>query len=202
MKNKKIFLVIIAIFVIAIIVIFLILHYKKQKSGNNNINKSEEDIINNILNMKSYNAKLDIKIETNKNKTKYIVEQKLEEGKAYQEIKEPQNIAGVVTEYDGTNLKITNNKLNLESTFENYQYIVENRLWLDSFIEEYKSFENIKKQTSGENIILEIRRKDNPYNVIKKLYIDIKTGKPSKMIVQDINKKTLVHILYTEIDIS
>ena len=117
-------------------------------------------------------------------------------------MEEPENIAGIKTEYDGTNLKISNNKLNLETTFQNYNYVVENRLWLDSFIEEYKTIQNTKKQIINNEIILEVRKNDSPYNVIKKLYIDKNNGMPTKMIVQDINQKTLVYILYTEITIS
>lgn len=202
MKNKKAIFILLFIFIIIIITIFLIMHYKNNRNGNTTINKSEEEIINSILEMKSYSANLDITIETNKNKTQYKVKQSLENGKANQEVIEPQNIAGVITEYDGTNLKIKNNKLDLETTFQNYQYIVENRLWIDSFIEDFKTLESKKVSSNQNEIILEVKREDTPYNIYKKLYIDKKTGKPIKMIVQDINQKTLVYILYTEITIS
>lgn len=202
MNKKKTILIIIVILTFAITLTFLILNYKNSKNGNNTTSKSEEDIVNNILNIKNYSARLDITIETNKNKTKYIVSQKIENGVATQEVEEPENIAGIKTEYDGTNLKISNNKLNLETTFQNYNYVVENRLWLDSFIEEYKTIQNTKKQIINNEIILEVRKNDSPYNVIKKLYIDKNNGMPTKIIVQDINQKTLVYILYTEITIS
>ena len=202
MKNKKKFFILLFIFIIILLTIFLILYYKNNKNGNTTINKSEEEIINSILEMESYSANLDITIETNKNKTQYKVSQTLKEGKATQEVLEPENIAGVITEYDGTNLKIKNNKLDLETTFQNYQYIVENRLWLDSFIEDFKTLENKKTSSNQNEIILEVKREDMPYNIYKKLYIDKKTGKPIKLIVQDINQKTLVYILYTEITIS
>lgn len=201
MKNKKIIFILL-ISIVIFTTIFLILYYKNTKVGNTIINKSEEEIIKSILEMKSYKANLDITIETNKNKTKYKVSQTLENGKVRQEVLEPENIAGVITEYDGTNLKIINNKLNLETTFQNYQYIVENRLWLDSFIHEYKTIPNTKTSSNDNEIILEVKREDEPYNIYKKLYIDKKTGNVSKMIVQDINQKTLVYILYTEIKIS
>ena len=202
MKNKKKFFILLFVFIIILLTIFLILYYKNNKNGNTTINKSEEEIINSILEMKSYSANLDITIETNKNKTQYKVSQTLKEGKATQEVLEPENIAGVITEYDGTNLKIKNNKLDLETTFQNYQYIVENRLWLDSFIEDFKTLGNKKTSSNQNEIILEVKREDTPYNIYKKLYIDKKTGKPIKLIVQDINQKTLVYILYTEITIS
>lgn len=203
MKNKKIIFVFLFIFIIIILLtIFFIFYYKNGKNGNTIINQSEEKILDTILTMTSYQAKLDITIETNKNKTKYVVSQSMKNGISTQEIIEPENIAGVVTEYDGKNLKIRNNKLELETTFENYQYMVENRLWLDSFVQEYKTKENTKVTRNENEIILEVSSQDNLYNVHKKLYIDKKTGKPTKMEVSDINQKTLVYILYTEITIS
>ena len=202
MKNKKMIFVLAIIFIVVLLTIFFIFYYKNGKNGNTIINQSEEKILDTIFNMTSYKAKLEITIETNKNKTKYVVNQSMQNGKSKQEVLEPENIAGVVTEYDGTNLKIRNNKLNLETTFENYQYIVENRLWLDSFIQEYKENKNAKMTSKENEIILEVENKENPYNVHKKLYLDKKTGKPTKMEVTDINQKTLVYILYTEITIS
>lgn len=202
MKNKKVLFILFILIILIIATIFLICYYKTRKNGNTIINKSEEEMIESILNMKSYKAKLNITIETNKNKTQYVVEQSLENGKAKQEVLEPKNIAGVITEYDGTNMKIRNNKLDLETTFQNYQYIVENRLWLDNFLEEYKKSEERKVSSQENEIILEVKENKNKYNVYKKLYINKKDAKPTKMIVQDINQKTLVYILYTEITIS
>jgi len=202
MKAKKIIAILLIAIVLIGITIFLIYYYKNGKNGNTIINKSEEEIIETILNMKSYEAKLNITIETNKNKTQYTVKQSVEEGKAKQEVLQPENIAGVITEYDGKNVTIRNNKLNLETTFQNYQYIVENSLWLDSFIETYKAKETSKITRNGTEIILEVKKEENPYQATQTLYIDVKTGKPTKMIVKDINQKTLVYILYTEITIS
>ena len=202
MKAKKLILTFSIILIIILVSIFLILYYKNGKVGNTIINKSEEQIVESILNIKSYNAKLDVSIETNKNTTKYVVSQKVENEKSAQEVLEPENIAGVITEYDGTNLKIKNNKLDLETTFQNYQYIVENRLWLNSFIEEFKKSSNKKVNSEENEIILEVSNTENSYNTYKKLYIDKKTGKPTKLQVEDINKKMIVYILYTEITIS
>lgn len=199
MRNKKIILIIFAILILVLISFFT---YIFIKNGNNKINKSEEDIINNILNTKEYEAVLNIEVHTNKNTTKYKVKQEVKSNKSIQEVIEPQNIAGIRTEYDGTNLKIINNTLNLTTTFENYSYIVENRLWLDSFIEDYKKYSNSKTSSNKDEIILEVRNRDNnKYNVYKKLYIDKKNNKPTKMIVQDVNQKNLVNILYSEIKI-
>lgn len=203
MKNKKIIFIIFIIIMLIVTTIFFIWHYKNRKDGNTIVNKSEEEMIEDILNIKSYEAKLNVTVETNKNKTEYVIRQKLEGVKAEQEMLEPSNIAGVITQYDGNNLKIRNNKLDLETTFQNYQYIVKNKLWLNSFIEDYKSPENVTKLSNNEKeVVLEVKTNENQYNSYKKLYIDKKTAKPTKMIVQDINQKTLVYILYTEITIS
>ncbi len=149
------------------------------KTGNTIINKSEEDIIEYVLNINSYKAKLEIEVETNKNKNKYVVKQSLENGNvSKQEVLEPSNIAGVITEYDGTNLKIINNTLNLTTTFENYSYMVENKLWLNSFIEDYKKSNNSKATTKENEIILEVKKdEENKYSIYRKLYIDKNTRK-------------------------
>ena len=202
--NRKRMSIIISIIVISLlIIIFSFFYYKTIKNGNTMINKSEEEIIEYILNMRSYEAKMNITVETNKNKTNYVVVQSANDKISRQEIIEPKNIAGVITEYDGINLKITNNKLDLSTTFKNYEYMVENRLWLNSFIEEYKNNKETKSSIDeNDEIVLEIKNKDDKYNVYKKLYISKQTSKPTKLIIQDINQNTLVYILYTEIEIS
>lgn len=178
MKNKKVILIVIAIILI-LIALISIFAYKFLKTGNNKINKSEEEIIEDILNIESYKAKLEIEVETNKNKTKYVVKQELKpENVSIQEVIEPSNIAGVITEYDGTNLKIVNNKLQLTTTFENYSYIADNSLWLDSFIQSYKDCENSKLTSKENEIILEFKDENNTkYTSYKKLYIDKRTRK-------------------------
>lgn len=202
MKNKKIVILTIIIAILIFIIIFALYYYKKGKIGNTIINKSEEQIIESILNIKSYDANLEVTIQTNKNTTQYALKQELKEEKCIQEVVKPENIAGVITEYDGNSLKIRNNKLNLETTFQDYKYITENNLWLNSFIKEFKETNNKKISTAEKEIILEIDNRKNTYSSYKKLYIDKKTGKPTKMQIEDVNQKVLVYILYTEIKIS
>ena len=200
MNGKKI-IIILAVCIIILLIIFCT--YNFIKKGNTSINKSEEEIVDKILNIKSYNAKLDIEIETNKNKTKYVVKQNVENNNSTQEVLEPSNIAGVITKYDGTNLSIMNKKLELETFFKDYSYIAENRLCLNEFVEEFRNSDNAKKTSTENEIVLEIQRnKENKYNANKKLYIDKTTGKPKKMIVKDVNQKVIIYILYTEIEIS
>ena len=53
MNNKKIVFILFIIILIALI-IFFIWNYKSRKTGNTIINKSEEEIVDSILNIKSY----------------------------------------------------------------------------------------------------------------------------------------------------
>lgn len=202
--KKKVFVVICIIVLTILIVSIYIFTYKKSNSGNTIISQSEEDILEYILNINTYKAKIEIEIETNKNTNKYVVYQTVEPNNVCtQEILEPSSIAGVITKYDGNNLKIINNELKLATTFENYSYIVDNSLWLDSFIKDYKKYNNSKSSEEDDEIVLEVKDEEsNKYSIYKKLYVDKKTRKPTKMIVQDINKKTLIYILYSKIEIS
>lgn len=203
MKNKKILILGIVAIILIFIIVFVVFNYKNLKNGNTMINKSEEDIKEYILNISSYEAIAKIEVQTNKNKNNYVVKQSLKDNVSKQEVIEPENIAGVTTFYDGNNLSISNNKLDLTTTYENYPYMVENSLWLDSFIKEYKELQNCKMEANENEIILNLKNENgNKYSIYKQLYIDKKTAKPTKMIIQDINKNTLVYILYTEIEIS
>lgn len=203
-KNKVWILVGILVGIMMLIIFFLKFHYNFEKIGNTMTSKSEEEIIDSILNMHSYQATLSIEVETNKNKNQYVVRQSFSKDKeAEQEIIEPSNVAGIVTKYKDGELKLTNPRLSLEKVYENYSYVVDNCLWLDAFIADYQKYNTHTSNVQDDQIILEVKDEDsNKYNVYKKLYIDKKTGKPTKMIVQDINQKTVVYILYTEIEIS
>lgn len=200
-QSKK--LIVILLVIMLILIISAIIYYKFLENGNTTINKNDEQIVQDILNISSYKAKIEIEVTSNKNTNKYIVKQELKNSNiSRQEVIEPENLAGIVTEYDGTNLKIVNNKLNLTTTYENYAYIVNNKLWLNSFVQEYKNSSSVNTIIEESQIILEIQSKDDIYNTYKRLYIDKKTGKPTKMTIADINKKTTAYILYSEIEIS
>ena len=202
MKAKKIFYIV-SIFII--IIIFFIIFFSKNmanifKTGNNN---TSQTIVNDILNIKSYEIMAEIEIKSNKNENKYIIKQKyISPEYNYQEVIEPENIKGVIIERDGNNLKIQNTNLNLTTMFNNYEYLSENVLDLSSFIQECKNEEYKQKENLNE-ILLEISsKKANPYIAKKILYIDKKTAKPTKMEIKDNNQNTEIHILYTEVKIN
>ena len=67
-KNKVVILILIIIIFLAIfLIIFSKNNYKNLKTGNNITNKSKEEIEQYILNISSYEAKVSVTIESNKN---------------------------------------------------------------------------------------------------------------------------------------
>ena len=204
MKRKKsIFIIALGILLIFLI-IFIFFNYKNLKDGNTIINKSEENVENYILNMNSYAAIMEIEITTNKNKNKYVVRQELKNNKeSIQEVIESENVKGIITKFDGKDLIIENNNLNLSKIYENYNYVVNNSLWLNSFVSEFKENNNSSIKSNNEEIIFEINNQNNnKYNVYKKLYVDKRSAKPTKMVIEDINQNTIIYIIYTKIEIS
>lgn len=207
MKNKKIALIVI---ILIIIVLTTIIYFfsrnvnKNFKMGNNLNNKTNQEIEEYILNISSYEAEIQLEVESNKNNTKYKLKQSYTSPNIVKQvITEPENICGLETIYDGNTLTISNTKLNLSTVYQDYTYITQNFLWLNSFIDDYKNSNNKKLYEENSMVIMEVTvDTNNPYLFKKKLFIDKATGKISKMIVQDKNQKKSVYILYNEIKIN
>ena len=208
LKNKKIIVITVFVFLIVIFLIFFLKNnYKIFETGNTMSNKSIEEMEEYILNISSYEAEVAVTIESNKNNNKYVMKQQyIAPNLSKQTILEPSNIEGIQIVYDGENLQINNSKLNLSKIYENYEYIANNVLCLESFIQDYikSKVENITKryEENGEYVLVTKIQINNQYRENKKLYIDKNTGKPTKLLVQDINEKTVVYILYNEIKIN
>lgn len=198
---KKKYLIAFFIFVVICVIIFLQFTYKLSKSGNT-INKSDN---NDILNIKSYEAVIEVEISSNKNINKYVIKQKYSEPNIMkQEIIEPENIRGMTTIFDGTNLILENQSLGLKTLYEDYNYIGGNSLSLIKFIEEYKSTQTQELEETEEEKITTIKLENstNKYEMYKKIYINKNTNLPNKMEILDINKIRTVYILYKEIKIN
>ncbi len=202
--NKKIIKFCLIFILIIILIFFIKNNYKNLKLGNNIINQSADKIKENILNIESYKANVQITITSNKNTNTYEATQKYyKENNLYkQEITSPESMDGVVFEFDGSNLKIKNTKLDLSKMYENYNYIGSNELSLMAFIEDYKSNE-CNNYENDEEVILEVAvRNNNKYRAIKRLYISKNTKLPTKMEIEDNSQNTMVYILYNEIEIN
>ena len=210
MKNKKIIFISILVLAIVSILIFILLktNYKNKNFGNNMSNKNLEEIEKYILDISSYTAKMDVTVESNKNTNKYVMEQRYEKGKkSKQKILEPANIEGLEIIYEDNKLTINNAKDNLKTMYENYPNLMENCLWLNAFIEDYKTEKNEGKvsivEKNGKVIMAtKTRNENNRYIYSKELHIDKEAEKIEKLVVQDINKKNLIYILYNEITVN
>ena len=211
-KNKKLlqkkWAIALIIALIIPILIFLIFFFKnankKSNFGNNLNNKTLAEIEEYILNISSYEAEISVEVQSNKNQTKYVLKQSyVSPNIEKQVVKEPSNIEGLETIYDGNKLTINNSKLNLTTIYENYEYLTDNFLWLNSFIEDYKNSTQKNIYEENNQVIMEVKlESQNPYVSRKKLVINKQTGNIEKLIVQDKNQKNLVYILYNEIKIN
>ena len=203
-RNRKILSILLIGSIAISFFIFFVFCDKTKENGNTITSRSEEEIIQNILNMKRYTAEIEVEVQSNKNQNQYKLKQTYTSPNIEkQEVLKPEQIAGIVTEYDGQNLRINHQKFNLSTLYENYPYVVSNDLWLNSFIWDYQNYSDKKSSVKQEQIVLEVKNEQgNKYSICKELYIDKKTGKPIKLIVQDINQNIRIYISYTKIEIS
>lgn len=208
--NKKSLIILICI-ILAITIISAYFINKNNKIFNKNFNignnitsKSIQEIEQYILNISSYEAKAEVMIESNKNINKYVLKQEYNNsGKIEQIVLEPSNIEGLTISYNEGNLTINNTKLNLQTVYNNYKYVVDNNLWLNSFIKDYRESNNKSISENSDYIVMTVDISDsNNYGKIKILYINKTTGNPEKMLIQDKNQKNMVYILYSEIRIN
>ena len=202
MKNKKIFIFLILFFLLIIISIFFKNTYKTFKTGNTII-KSSNDLAEYILNINSYEAQIEIHVNSNKNISKYIIKQKYTEPNIFkQEVIEPSNIQGVTITHDGNNIKLENTKLNLTKIYENYEYLADNFLDLKYFIEKYKENNDSEYEENENEIIIKTNIENNEYIQKAKLYVSKESKLPTKLELMDKNEKIKVYILYKEIKIN
>lgn len=201
LKNKKVFILIAILLLIIIVVsIFLVNRSKTQKIGKNS---SSQEIVDYILNISSYDATINVEIKSNKNSNKYILKQQyIKDEISTQEVIEPSNIQGIKIVKSENSLKLENTNLNLSTVLENYNYIGDNVLDLNCFIEDYKNNgESNFEEKNNEIIMKTTTNNDNKYTKNKTLYIDRNTGNPIKMEISDINKNIVIYILYNEVKI-
>ena len=202
-KSKKFLIIVvgIAILLVIISIIFSKKSYETINIGNNNLNKTLEEVEDYILNIKEYTATIEVTVNINKNSNKYLIKQNHKEKNDEQEVLEPDTIKGVKLTYKDSSLIVENSNLNLEKIYNNYPYIESNILWLNSFIEEYRNSEQRNITEKNEEIVMQIKRKNDKKIAIEELILDKKTLKPTKLSIRDNSKNVIVYILYNEIEI-
>ena len=203
MKEKRFTTIIfcaISILFIIILIIFLKNIIKNKKSVNTINIQSKEKVEEYIFNINEYEAKLDVKVFSNKNENLYEIKQVVEKKHFYQEILNNQR-NNLVIEHLDNKVIIKNNSLKLEKVYENYECMLENTLYLNTFIDEYKKSEEKEITEDNDYYIVKIKLSDNKnkYVLYKNLYIGKKDSKPKKMEIEDINKNRTIYILYKEI---
>ena len=202
-KSKKFLFIILAIATLLVIIsiIFSKKSYETINIGNNNLNKTLEEVEDYILNIKEYTATIEVTVNSNKNSNKYLIKQNHKEKNDEQEVLEPDTIKGVKLIYKDSSLIVENSNLNLEKIYNNYPYIESNILWLNSFIEEYRNSEQRNITEKNEEIVMQIKRKNDKKIATEELILDKKTLKPTKLSIMDNSKNVIVYILYNEIEI-
>ena len=200
--KKKIIIICLIVLVGILIIFFAKNNYKKNKIGNNISNSTLEECEKYIYDINSYEAIVQITVKSNKNENKYLIKQVCKGDTAAQEVLEPENIKGIKIIYKDNQLTVENTKLTLKKIYESYPYVSENVLFLNDFIKQYKqNNENSNIEKNEENVILTVKTK-NKYRAKEQLYINIKTGLPEKLVVQDNNKNTTIYISYNEIKLN
>ena len=203
MKKSRIIIVLV-ILILLVAILFIVFSKNTAKVFKNGNTKTSQEIVDYILNISSYNLNVTVEVISNKNTNKYILNQQyVSPNICRQEVIEPSNIAGIKITNDGTNLKLENSNLNLNTIFENYTYLGDNCLDLICFIENYKENSESEFIEEENQIIMKTKSgNENKYTKNKVLYIDKQTCKPTKMEIKDNNEKTTVYILYNEVEIN
>ena len=201
--KKKVFITII-FFAIFFLIFYLIFNYKSLKNGNNNIRiKNEEDVNDYILNISNYEAKIEVIVKSNKNENKYIINQKCMDNYSYQEM-EYENNKKIIIEHKDNKVIIRNTSLKLEKIYESWEFLIENNLFLTTFVENFKETDE-KEILVNENyyvVNLKLKKISDKNVAYKSLYINKNNGKIEKLEIYDINKNRTIYILYKEITIN
>lgn len=185
------------------IIFLLFFAYKKIINGNNESNKSAEEIQKYILDIKSYEAEMEITVKSNKNTNKYLVKQQyVKDGNSKQTVLKPENIEGMEYEYKDNTLILNNSKLNISKVYNDYPYLSDNVLWLSSFSQKYNNSKDKKINENDKEIIMEVKSDDNEYYKSRKLYLEKGTGRPKKMEITDSGNNCIIYISYNEISIN
>lgn len=205
-KSKKGILILISI-IILLVIFFIFMEkssYKTFKLGDTNIERTISQIEKDILSINSYKAQVTIKVKSNKNENEYTATQEFIKPNLYKmELNAPESVKGICITYDGSSLKLTNSKLNLDKIYGEYKEITNNNMFLNKFVEDYVSIENSTYEVKDNVVIFSTPiLNGSKYAKTKKLYVDCNTGLPTRLEINDVNQNVLVYILYNEIDLN
>lgn len=196
--NKKI----VFIFAIICITVFLIFYYIFCISGNNIIRNQNELLEDIFEDLEEYEANIDVTVMSNKNENVYNMQQIVDEEFSRVIVNSPENVKGLEIELKNGNLKIINAKTNMEKIYENYKTEINNSLFINSFIKEYKNNDTEIVENESEIIVkVNLEKDNNTYKKTKELYLDKQSGLPIKLLIKDNIQNTNTSIVYNDIKI-
>lgn len=194
MKKKIVF-----IFAIICIILFVVFYYIFYISGNNIIRNRNEFVEDVFEKLENYEAKIKVNVISNKNENIYDMYQMVNKNYSKLVINYPENVKGLEIEFENDCLKIRNEKNNMEKIYENYKNGINNSLFLNTFIKEYKE-ERSEILETEEEIIVKINL-DNNYIESKELYLNKYTKLPIKLLIKYNTQKNNTSIIYNDIKI-
>ncbi|MBQ7411211.1 MAG: hypothetical protein IJW20_07515 [Clostridia bacterium] len=196
MKKKIVF-----IFAIICITVFLIFYYIFLRSGNNKFRNQNELLEDIFEKLESYEANVDVTIKSNKNENLYNMIQIVDEDYSKVILNSPENVKGLTLEIKDGNLIISNESANFIKEFKNYKSVVNNSLFLSSFIKDFENNESTIYEENGEILIEILLENENTYKKIKVLYLDKEKKLPKKLIIKDNTQNINTSIIYNDIKI-
>lgn len=147
-----------------------------------------------LLSIKDYSCKMQICYFSNKNSNKYIATQSYSTiGKYSMEFLDKN---GLKLNFENSNLNISTNIKDSNLTYDNYNELNQNPLFLSYFINTYFNMEdsnNIK--TENNTISLTLPSYSDYFHSAK---LEIKNNLPYALTYFDKNGKTIVNIIYSE----
>ena len=153
-------------------------------------NESKEDVYlafqKKVTNMTSYICKAEVTAINNKSQSNYIINHTYKNPSYYKlEIISPENLKGKTIEYYKDKIIIKNKKIDdsieLPNVKNERQY-----LFIGDFVQNYMQDENINKNLSDDQLILEAKIQEESIYFSKQiLYVDKKTKNPVKMEILD-----------------
>lgn len=202
--KNKIKYVILSIISIIFLLIFFNNYYKTQNTGNTINIKSKEEFITYVKNIRSYEANVEITICSNKTENKYIAKEIVTESSIREEFYEPEEISGLIIENNNESIKFINSKFSLEKLYSGYNDYYSNLLLLNNFYDKILNSE-VEFEETDEIIIGKYKNQEpiqNTYYKFVELTFNKKEQKIEKLEVKNEKQKTVICILYRDIEIN
>ena len=90
----------------------------------------------------------------------------------------------------------------MEKIYENYNYILNNSLFLNTFANDFSNNDSEVYKENGKTVIeVKLSNNTNTYIKYKCLYLNEKTHIPEKLVIKDITKNPYISIIYNDIKI-